>query len=118
MAEDRYGAWLALGLALLLVARALPAGQRSEAPRGEPPARGAARLLWDLPLDLNREHARDLEALPGIGPGRARAIVGGRPYCAVADLERVRGIGPATLRALAGRVSVGPSPVCTAERGD
>lgn len=107
----------ALALSLLLLARALPrpAGER---PRGTPPAQGAARLLWGLPLDLNREDARDLEALPGIGPGRARAIVGGRPYCALSDLDRVRGIGPVTLRALADRVSVGGTPACLLGQGD
>jgi len=42
-----------------------------------------------------------LEAVPGIGPARAAAIVAGRgegPYRELADLARVRGIGPVTLR--------------------
>ena len=116
--EERRTAWAALALALLLLARATPRGTGTERPLGGPPEHGAARLLWGLPLDLNREEARDLEALPGIGPGRAREIVAGRPYCTVEDLDRVHGIGPVTLRRVAGRVTVGPSSVCGSKKGD
>jgi competence protein ComEA len=69
------------------------------------PLRGPARLLFGMQLDLNREDARALEALPGIGAARAGAIVRERerrPFRGLDDLERVRGIGPATRRALAG----------------
>jgi competence protein ComEA len=74
-----------------------------------PPPSGAARLLWGLPLDLNRADERDLEALPGIGPKRAVAIARARPFCRPDDLLRVPGIGPATLRQLAGRVTASGS---------
>jgi competence protein ComEA len=66
-----------------------------------PPVRGPARLLFGLRLDPNRADARALEALPGIGPARAAAIVAERertPFREVADLRRVPGIGPVTLR--------------------
>jgi hypothetical protein len=111
-------AWAALALSWLLLGRALPWATGSERPRATAPEHGAARLLWGLPLDLNREAVRDLEALPGIGPGRARAIVTGRPFCAVEDLDRVPGIGPATLRRLRGRVQVEPPPKCRLRQGD
>lgn len=65
--------------------------------------RGPARLLFGLGLDPNRAGAASLEALPGIGPARAAAIVEARaqaPFCELADLERVPGIGPGTLRKL------------------
>lgn len=64
------------------------------------PERGPARLLYDAPLDANREPAEVLALLPGIGPTRAHAIVSARPLCSLAELDRVIGIGPATLRAL------------------
>jgi Helix-hairpin-helix motif len=88
---------------------ALPLVHRADQPAPAPPPRtGAARLLWGLPLDLNREDERTLEVLPGIGPTRARAIRAARPFCRVSELRRVGGIGPVTLSRLAGQVSVTP----------
>lgn len=53
------------------------------------------------PIDLNRATPAELDALPGIGPATAAAIVAHRdangPFAAVDDLEQVRGIGPAKL---------------------
>lgn len=74
---------------------------------GGAPLEGAARLAFGLPLDVNHADARALEALPGIGAGRAAAIVASRaaaPFCAVRDLERVLGLGPTTVARLADRV--------------
>ncbi|MEL6189803.1 MAG: helix-hairpin-helix domain-containing protein, partial [Myxococcota bacterium] len=56
-----------------------------------------------VPLDLNRATPAELEALPGIGPSRAQAIVAQRerrPFRRVAELVRIRGIGRKTLRRL------------------
>jgi competence ComEA-like helix-hairpin-helix protein len=62
-------------------------------------------------VDLNTADVAMLDALPGVGPGRARAIVGYRqangPFHAVQELARVPGIGPAALARLQGRVRVG-----------
>jgi len=92
---------------------ALPAAPRVPVTPLAPPQSGATRLLWGLPLDLNREDERTLQVLPGIGPTRARAIAAARPYCRPADLERVPGIGPATLRRLAGKIAAsGPKALC------
>jgi competence protein ComEA len=74
------------------------------------PLRGPARLLFGQPLDLNRASAQTLQRLPGIGPGRARAIVDARRlrrFERPEDLLRVRGIGPGILRRLEGRVTAG-----------
>jgi hypothetical protein len=63
--------------------------------------RGPARILFGLGIDPNRADAAALEALPGVGPSRAAAIVAGRasaPYRVPTDLLRVHGIGPVTLR--------------------
>jgi len=108
-----------LGCALcLLVSALLGAGQRPRPAASVPPSRGAARLLWRAALDVNQEAERSFEALPGIGPMRARAIVLGRPFCSVSDLDRVAGIGPETLRRLRGRVTMGEPPAACGERGD
>ena len=87
--------------------------------RSGAPLAGAARLAFGLPLDVNREGVRALEALPGIGAGRAAAIVAARsaaPFCDVRELERVPGIGRTTLARLAGQVMAGPAPGCAVAR--
>lgn len=80
------------------------AGARLLAPPPfEPPARAPAtsgRTSVPAVVDLNDAPVEALDALPGIGPATARAIVAGRPYRAVDELLRVRGIGAARLRAL------------------
>ncbi|HSP28423.1 MAG TPA: helix-hairpin-helix domain-containing protein [Ilumatobacteraceae bacterium] len=56
------------------------------------------------PIDVNVASAKELEALPGVGPATASAIVTERdrngPFLDVDDLDRVPGIGPAKLEAL------------------
>jgi competence protein ComEA len=86
-------------------------------PQLRPPARGAARLLWGAPLDLNREDAEVFEALAGIGPKRGAAIAAGRPFCRVSDLDRVPGIGPRTLLRLRGQIAVLDPPEACAASG-
>ena len=65
---------------------------------------GTVRRLLGLPIPLDRASASILEALPGIGPVRAQAIVAerarGGPFRRVDDLARVAGIGPATIARL------------------
>jgi competence protein ComEA len=65
---------------------------------------GTLRRALGWPIPLTTATAADLEALPGIGPARARAIAderarGDRPGGAGA-LERVPGLGPATIARL------------------
>ncbi len=63
-------------------------------------------------VDLNRASLEELEALPGIGPARAGAIVRWRgehgSFRSVDGLLEVPGIGPATLERLRALVRVGP----------
>ncbi len=121
--------WLAA--ALLVLARptpaplAMPCAQPREAGgagplasvccscgSGRPAAAGALPLLFGGRLDLNRAPAHALEALPGIGPIRARAIVRARerrPFCALEELVRVPGIGPRSVARLTGRARAGCS---------
>ena len=54
---------------------------------------------------FNRASARDLTALPGIGPVRADAIVAARterPFCAPGEIVRARGVGPHTAAGVRG----------------
>lgn len=61
-----------------------------------------------LTVMLNTATMEDLAQLPGIGRGRARAIVEDRrvrgPYRDVDDLLRVQGIGPVTINRIRGLV--------------
>lgn len=80
---------------------------------GPLPLGGWEGLLLGHRLDLNRARAEDLEALPGVGPKTAAAILAEREarggFSAVEDLLKVRGIGPKTLERLRPIVSVGDS---------
>lgn len=62
------------------------------------------------PVDLNAASVEQLDALPGVGPSTAAAIVAYRdqhgPFQSVDELTEVRGIGPAKLETLRSRVTV------------
>ncbi|MEI7617407.1 MAG: helix-hairpin-helix domain-containing protein [Actinomycetota bacterium] len=62
------------------------------------------------PIDLNRATAEELDALPGVGPATAAAIVTYRdrsgPFSSVDDLLKVPGIGPAKVEVLRSLVKV------------
>jgi hypothetical protein len=112
--------WLPRGEDRGRCARPVAAGARAELAAigcdgAGAPLDGAARLLFGLPLDLNRADARALEVLPGIGPGRAQAIVRERtqaPFCSVRDLARVRGIGPVLVARIAPFAWASGAPGC------
>lgn len=71
---------------------------------------GVPATPGSLLIDLNSASANDLEALPGIGPARAGAIVAYRreagPFAAVSDLGRVPGLSRAVVKRIAGMVEV------------
>lgn len=102
----------AISLAIVLVD-----GQRVYVPHvGEimpvapPPAAAGAGAAPGGPIDLNRATAEQLDALPGVGPATAAAIVAHRdrngPFASVEGLLDVRGIGPAKLDGLRDLVTV------------
>jgi competence protein ComEA len=121
---------LALGAGhdLWRASRPLPGDTSGGAPTAEPPAPrsvpgdtvasagGAsqgAELRESGKLDLNRATARELDALPGIGPVLAARIIAHRerhgPFGSPEELLAVRGIGPRLLARLGRRVRTGSS---------
>ncbi len=72
---------------------------------------GAGGGLGDAPVDINTADAAALEALPGIGPVLAAAIVEHRqragPFATVDELVEVAGIGPVKLEQFRSLVTVG-----------
>ena len=87
------------------------------APAASAPKTGAAMPAG--PVDINSASESALEALPGVGPATAKAIIAGRPFASVDDLGKVKGIGAAKIASLRGLVTVGagaPSPAPTAAR--
>ncbi|MBI4882541.1 MAG: ComEA family DNA-binding protein, partial [Actinobacteria bacterium] len=65
---------------------------------------GGVAVAASLPININSASAAQLEALPGVGPATAAAIVARReqfgPFASVDALADVRGIGPAKLEAI------------------
>ena len=108
-------------LQAMALASRLTDGQRVQVPhQGEvlpstatgapPPRRAGSGATPAAPVDLNTASEADLDALPGVGPTTARAIVAYReahgPFQQVDDLTDVQGIGPARLDALRELVKV------------
>ena len=90
---------LALALAALAILPATaqtPTTTRPTAPVVTPAAKPAAPTVAPVAasigprLDINSATAAQLEALPGIGPVRSKAIVSGRPYTDLDDLVRTK----------------------------
>jgi competence protein ComEA len=84
-----------------------PAAVTGAAPSG---GAGGGAPSPSSPVNLNTATADQLDALPGIGPATAAAIIADRaangPFRSVDDLGRVRGIGDAKLDQLRALVTV------------
>lgn len=74
---------------------------------------GLSVSAWAGPVDINTADAKSLEALDGIGPTKAAAIVEYRKqnggFKSVDELTKVDGIGDKTLETLRSQVTIGGS---------
>lgn len=52
----------------------------------------APKLAPGQKVNINSAGMADIEALPGIGPSKAQAIIDGRPYQKIEDVMKVKGI--------------------------
>ncbi|MCY3897940.1 MAG: ComEA family DNA-binding protein [Caldilineaceae bacterium] len=81
-----------------------PANQPQPGVSGDLPSTAAPSGQGNAPaaelVNINTASAEELASLPGIGPGKAAAIIAGRPYASIEDLDRVPGIGPGTVERL------------------
>jgi len=86
------------------VGEVLPPSVLGAAPAGAGGSGAGAGSVPAAPVDLNVATIAELEALPGIGPATAQAILTYRerngPFRTLEDLGEVQGIGPARLDAL------------------
>lgn len=75
-------------------------------------------LAWSVPVfaavDVNSASAQQLEAVKGIGPAKARAIIDYRtrngPFRSLDDLSKVDGIGPKSLEKMRPELQLGAKP--------
>ncbi len=98
---------IGIGFALYYDKRPIPVSKGYESTSNPPES------IVSFPLDLNTASTRDLEAVKGIGPVKAQAIVAYREqqggFRRVEDLLDVNGIGPVTYESMKEWVFVGNS---------
>jgi competence protein ComEA len=106
------GPTAAANLQAVALASKIVDGQRVYVPAvGESVTTDTVPAPPPAPLDLNQATVEQLDALPGVGPTTAQAIVDYRsrhgPFTSVDDLLQVRGIGAAKLDGFRDLVTVG-----------
>ena len=73
---------------------AAPAPPLASTPKkkGAPSSAPAAKLATGKIVNINSAPKDELDALPGIGPVKAQAIIEARPFKTIEDVMKVRGI--------------------------
>ncbi len=86
-------------------AKASSAAQAAKAAPAE--AKKAAKAAAPSgPVNINTASKEQLEALPGIGPVKAQAVIDGRPYQKPEDIMKVKGIKQGIYNKIKDRITV------------
>ena len=64
----------------------------AQKPATEKASKAASKLAPGQRININTATKQEIEALPGIGPVKAQAIIDGRPYDKPEDIMKVKGI--------------------------
>jgi competence protein ComEA len=86
-----------------------PAAMKGQArPAAKAPAASgkASTLKPGEKVNINAASKEQLEALPGIGPAKAQAIIDGRPYKTPEDVMKVKGIKQGTFNKIKDNITV------------
>ena len=78
-------------------------------------------MLYDDAVDVARATVEDFEALPGIGPAKARRLVEAREaaggFCEAEEIRRVAAVPAKTWERIAPLIRLRPAPRCASSRG-
>jgi competence protein ComEA len=118
MARQRFWTLVIILLVAVIVIGGIIAWQKYRPPQPikislPPPETSAAVPQQEAPqkIDINRAEAWLLEALPGIGPSKAQAIIDYRQqnggFAHITEITKVDGIGPTIYEDIKGLITVG-----------
>lgn len=80
-----------------------PSRPASQAPSQAAPARPAAS---EARIDINHATEQQLDALPGVGPVRAKAIIAGRPYTEPQELVSKKALAQSVYDGIKDRIAL------------